>query len=748
MKKILACVAVCAITQVWAVSSYYTGSDNTTDSFSNPNLWSGRLAPSEDGSDQIDYLLARNRYVKTPGAQDDQVFHGKSLTVGEIGGAYGILVFQALAGNSVTTFDNDGLFLAYGALGCWNDGNPKPTIAGTVTVLLGMSVPFEIKMEKKNSVFTFAGKVEADSDKMLKVYNPSGLANTMVSFIGDLSDYRGVLSVADTQVHVSDLSAGTLLVNGAVILGSSNTDRMSVSNLSIAEGATLVVPAENQIGGTRNCSHLTVTGSMAIAGKVRVTLSPWNSGWSQGPTGQTEFPFLTVPVDSGVTSDDFECTFSAEPFVYPTYHVVERDNGDDTRTFLVRRRMYMQIEGDAHVFDPNDGTKFTWRLYDEGADCFSKASDSREYYTPFLERAAFAGHTFMMCADAGKMMRLKICAADLTMGDLRVQPPDEIYARNVYDDADEVTLRGGLWLATGGASGRVAFVIGGGSKSLEVASTIVGDADARMNGLDGTARMLTLSGDNAAWVGGMEVYSETANGNVFRVASNTALGGPLAAFRYDALILGANAILQPAVDGLLLGISTRGVYVNATRAVVDVPEGMTFGIDESVTFNGALAKTGEGTLQLGGTGRIASEAEDPRDSVLSVEAGAVQPLTTDCLAGIPLAFSNTGCLGFSPATDPSEGVETRGVVDPVLADGALLTARVLFSSEPQLGAGSVDVPVCTMTTAAKADAIRNRIKLLKPWKGFVAKLVEKSNGDGSVTFLANVSRTGLLLVVE
>lgn len=725
--------------------------------------WESNAIPD----DQHDYLLGskskttdKNDYNMRFGSSGDgATFTGRSLQIGEVGGR-SILLIDAI--NTALTFPHDGLILANGTLTSWYNNTAPIIIGGTVTVIAPASKPFTIQAAKPTTTVTLTDKLVGASGTKINLTNGANLLQFVFGF--DASEFFGEIEYVpgETQPRATIAStdfAGKVTAPGVAF--TLNKDASATfANMSLSGNTTLTVANDGSIGGTRQCGKLTVTNEFSLTDRMTVTLSPSCNTWKQGTDGHTVFPsFLTVPVGSDVDLDSFVCTQASNAGVfYPTFEInVATNETAGTKSFSVVRRSYYQVEvSSTYGYDPNDSTRFVWTgNYDAEGDYFSKMSDGRTFESPSAANLTFGGRSFTVASDPGQTHALRVRTPDITFDDLRMGSGAQIYSSGVYGGGSVYVLRGGLMLfkTPREAETRTTteFHVGGGWLSMEVASTITGSGDAALlGGEKGThvTRTLLFSGDNSAWTGGMLLAPASENAAIFGITRKEALGGALPEFRYDALTFGEHAILRPWADGIVLDDRTRGVYVNATRAVVDVPEGMTFGIDENVAFNGTLAKTGAGTLQLGGTGRIASEAEDPRDSVLSVEAGAVQPLTTDCLAGIPLAFSNTGCLGFSPAADPSEGVETLGLVDPVLVDGALLTAKVLLSEETLPGPGGVAVPICTMTTSAKADAIRNRIKLLKPWKGFKATLSEKANGDGSVTFIANVIRSGFFVIVK
>lgn len=746
MKTCVAVLATVLASAGWADN--YKGGDNTTDAFSNGSLWSGGVAPSAEGGSAIDYYIANGRYIKTPVAGADKAFHGKSLTLGAVGGATGNVVFQAVKDEETNTFENDGLFLANGWMTTWNDGNPYPTIAGKVTVLSPETAPFLVQLNKRNTRFTFKDAVESAVGTALKVYPSSDNAKlNFVQFAGDMSKFLGTLLISDATLILDNPLGGTLMFEKTAPIGTAITDRMTVQNLAILAGTTLTVPSDGVMGGTRQCAHLTVLGSASASAPVKVTISKWPTGWSQNVGGITDYPFLTVPSTCALKADDFETTWSESAFEYTTFCVTETDNGDGTKTLNVHRRGYVQEENGAAEWKDQSAGLFGYKHSmddDTNIVYFAKASVSRTYDTPGSATAELAAHSLVLHANEGQAMNLKIATLDCLISDLRVQASDSVFAANVYQNGAEATLRGGLWLAYGntGKNVKVLFTVGGDYyKSLVVASNIKGEADAKMNGIAGTPRTLTFSGDNSAWTGGMELVSGEAGSATFAITRKEALGGPLSAFRADALTIGENGIFG-VTDDVTLDEPTRGVTVAAATAVVTVPEEKTLTLGETVTYaDGAkLTKKGAGTLALGGAAVVA----DGASASLDVSEGFVKPLAAGALAGVTLSCGANGKFLYDVPAADATGIGATGLVDPVLADGATFRFSVAITERP---AETLSVPVCTLA-ADKVAAFKAAFKFGRTTPNTGCRLVEKPAGEGRVTLVAEVYPSGLLMIVR
>ena len=681
-------------------------------------------------------------------------FTGKSLQVGTVGGKLVVLVDESGTSTQLS-FPNDGLKFGRASFRAW-DNMPNAVINGNLTILSTSAYPSDFSASKANTTYTLSGKLIGSATSVLCLKEENDIAQLHFPLTFDASEFEGTL-VYDPHTKPVESTFGSITFNGTISATNSefkvpNGVSATVSRMAIrGTDVKLVAGVENAITGVKGSGLLSVEDIVLGEGaKLRYEQTAYPYTWKQGADGKTLWKFLTVPVESDLDLDKIvlDKRFSMTSGVfYPEFDIIVETNGT-TKTFVSRRRAYVQVEvSGPTVYSNNEkfyyGGEFVG--FDE-ADYFTKGSVARVHQTPQCERSTFAGKSFCLWME-GAQHGLQIRTHHCTIGDFRLQRGEPVEAAYVYNNADEANLYGGLLLFTNKsaiASAKARFIVGGFLKSLNIMSDISGSADAVMEtSTQGDAaaqpRTLTFGGNNTAWTGGMLVTNRTGVANRFVVTRGEALGGPLAAFRADALTLGANAIFAVTND-VAMSEPTRGMTVDGSAKVdVAANKSLTYGATVTFASGATLAKTGGGVLALGGKASVSGNA------ALDVQQGYVKPLETNCLDGVTLSFAQGAALLMEVPEAGADGVGRYGIVNPVLANGATLRVKVPFSSEPQTSNGKVSVPVCTVASGS-ASALKDRIVVEKPWENFVGKVGTQPNGDGTVTLLAEIMRSGMCVI--
>ena len=178
----------------------------------------------------------------------------------------------------------------------------------------------------------------------------------------------------------------------------------------------------------------------------------------------------------------------------------------------------------------------------------------------------------------------------------------------------------------------------------------------------------------------------------------------------------------------------------------------TLTLNNPVTYNGELIKTGAGVLALGGTALFTNgdPASEPQatSNVVSVAAGSLKPLAAAATDGLDIRFSGEAGLVL-PATSQTGlyGVRTGSSVSASTASGNIPTT---FDTT------GLDVGAQTFTfrlvTAADSETAAARAALLSlPSRvashAFVSRDVSE-NADGTFTVSATYERTGLILIIQ
>ena len=679
-------------------------------------------------------------------------FTGNSLQIGEVGKAH--IVFVDQTGTSTPlTFPGTGLIFGRASFRAW-DNVPNAVINGNLTILSTSTYPSDFSAAKANTTYTLSGKLIGSTTSVLCLKEENGDAQLHFPLTFDASEFEGTL-VYEPHTKPVESTFGSITFNGTISATNSefkvpNGVSATVSRMAIqGTDVKLVAGVENAITGVKGSGLLSVEEIVLGEGaKLRYAQTTYPGTWKQGADGKTLWKFLTVPVESDLDLDrivlDKRFSMTSGVF-YPEFDMVVETNGT-TKTFVSRRRAYVQVEVSAPTVYSNDEKFYYGTTLVDEADYFTKGSVARVHQTPQCERSTFAGKSFCLWME-GAQHGLQIRTHHCTIGDFRLQCGEPVEAAYVYNNADEANLYGGLLLFTNKsaiASAKARFIVGGFLKSLNIMSDISGSADAVMEtSVEGDAasqpRTLTFGGDNTAWAGGMLVTNRTGVANRFIVTRGEALGGPLEAFRADALTLGANAIFAVTND-VAMSEPTRGMTVDGSAKVdVAADKILTYGAAVTFASGATLAKTGGGVLALGGKASVSGNA------ALDVQQGYVKPLETNSLDGVTLSFAAGAALLMEVPEAGADGVGRYGIVNPVLANGATLRVKVPFSSEPQTSGGKVSVPVCTVASGS-ADALKDRIVVEKPWENFVGKVGTQPNGDGTVTLLAEIMRSGMCVI--
>lgn len=249
------------------------------------------------------------------------------------------------------------------------------------------------------------------------------------------------------------------------------------------------------------------------------------------------------------------------------------------------------------------------------------------------------------------------------------------------------------------------------------------------------------------------------------------LGGPLAAFTYNALTLeGWQALIARAGAGeaaVVLDEPTRGINAVGTPQFI-VDTGKTLSVSSPLTLTGVLKKKGTGLLALGGTtaprfcqssqltaAQVAS-AGLTETNVLLIAEGGLKPLSKTGVDGLAVRVGPSGSLRL--ALEPTGDAATYGFFNTawatpfaaVDASGAAdAAAKIAVAFE--LPAGGIEkksytVPVCTVAEAAAAS-LRGKFACASPAKNYSVKIAEVAGADpGTVTFVATVGPGGLTIL--
>ena len=288
-----------------------------------------------------------------------------------------------------------------------------------------------------------------------------------------------------------------------------------------------------------------------------------------------------------------------------------------------------------------------------------------------------------------------------------------------------------------------------------------------------------FSGDNSKFYGKIlinsNVYSDDCQTHAY-FTRKEAFGGGRASMTVNGLQFGCNTVLHiPSnsvitVDQVNLGFYLTGNVVakpQGNRGFVefDIGTNSVFALEEQLTFNNALRKTGPGTFALGGALKFQTAKSTYSDTpvagvtdgtnVLTIAEGVFRPLSSTAVDGLEVRFEDGAGLEIEATDDVADGIGRYGMVNSwstpfVLPEGGItVTVTDPGDKLKKLPKALRKVAIATLSMD-KAPALRGKMTGVMvsefPYAG--ATIEESDNGDGTVTFYAVPQGPGLILVIQ
>ena len=183
-----------------------------------------------------------------------------------------------------------------------------------------------------------------------------------------------------------------------------------------------------------------------------------------------------------------------------------------------------------------------------------------------------------------------------------------------------------------------------------------------------------------------------------------------------------------------------------------VNAGKTLTLANQVTYAGELVKAGAGTLELSGTTRFidgaAATAPVATTNMLTVSAGALKVSAKDAAKGLAVSFAE-GTKLIIPA-DSEYGYCNTTWDAPLTINTTSGKLPVEVEMTGNEGTGDITVPICTFNATAAADIPETAFKVLRASNKFRQKgpVTKRTNGDGSVTYLATLGLVGTQFLIR
>ena len=739
-------------------------------------------APSTDN----DYVVSGGKYIRV---RYDRSFNGNTISFGEVGGTAGDLIIQradAQVGHNIN-FANGGAYLNNGHFRPW-ESNRSPNIGATaqsrttgpLTVCSPESKPFQIvaaevtsSSKNTNNTITVSAPIKGAAGTALKLCaggNASmpAAADTF-TITGSLAEFYGKLivsgglaggayeSVPVQAVFEGITMGGTTVVQKDAQIRARYTDRTyTTAGLELKAGSVLLV---NNKPSESKCGKIAVTESLIVEKGAIVKLG--THPYSGSGFDAYEWVVLTLPASKG--------TIPLENFVCPD---VEGYPPCTLSTNLVDGVWQLVIRKAAHdVLQANDSTGTTINQALPSA-CTNAASwksgnapESGKMYlavngagglnawpvirTPYYSNTAtpfvFAGD----CLALGQGGNIFPCSKVVTFPCL-ILSQNTTYILSLASVPSY--LRGKLHLSS--SNDTYPQKIQAYMKGLNtIEAEVSGSGTLYIYGRNGSGNPygdIEFTALNTNFTGRIKLYanvtSKAASAESYcheRVFVTDArnLGGPLEAFRADALELADYSVLEARND-VDLNVANRGIKITGNAGFA-APGNATLTISNDITWNGTARKTGAGTLAIGGKPRIASGAT----AALAVEEGCLQVRATNAVDGVSVTFNDGAYLLVDAAA--TGDVATYGAVD-LSATPFGGTLPVAFDlPEPAEGQEYRfnDLAVATVVDAATAQTLASSATA-KKINGHNVTFSTRTNADGTGTVLASIGKNAFVIMLR
>ena len=256
---------------------------------------------------------------------------------------------------------------------------------------------------------------------------------------------------------------------------------------------------------------------------------------------------------------------------------------------------------------------------------------------------------------------------------------------------------------------------------------------------------LELSGDNSAWTGrawvgcGRSASAKEGLTNLtLRVTSAASLGGARDAFTFDAVKI-ADTCTLAVTETATFDAANRG-WCLMDGSTVSISSNKVVTMNETVTFGGAIKKTSEGTLVLGGAAKFYDSENDaatdtPNGASFRIVSGALGVTSAAALAGVDLAFSAGTKLLVFPE---SEGLTLSSA--PTFAGGTLPVELQIEDGYTEGAANILTLPSSVPFDASTLSVVRK--------KGYkIGPVTARTEGDNT-TYYVTISKVGLVILLQ
>ena len=712
--------------------------------------WNVNGGGTDAPSLQHDYLDEKF-VLRTPNTGSSFSFNGKSLQLGTAKSTDQAVLALCRNANATVDFANNGVKLVNGRFQPYVAAR-QYTFTGIYDVQAAPTLPFEFWIADTAShlamtnVFTGTFTGTGSLTILNYVSNPNGYA---ILCPADAADFSGTLRIGGVGDHDypvrlelqgSKTFGGTIQVgSGSSLLPQWGSTKWTIGALSLESGSTFLSKLANPTTST-----MTLTEGLETAYPVYVD-TPYKLDLARDPA---TFQVLTLPVEKGTIHPEHfvvKKQTTSFPDSLPWVGFTVTTNNAIASLNLVQRPIVYIATKDGG--NPTSGTGFDTeftntvafsdrRLTHADADyvCDREHNGWRLLAPP--EDLLDEGLTWRFTGASltiGTNVNFRSVAFTNDIPCLRLMAGSQFWPRAALGSRDAVVKGGTIHIGAMAGFHCVDLYVYRNAKTI-IESELVGNGRLTVRANSGSSvpsGTAILRGLNTGFVGKISVEAnDTANTDpgkaiTLLLEDGRNLGGELVSFAKDALELKHASTLAAERD-VDFSTPNRGLYVNGPSRI-SVAAGATLTVGNTITFNGTLTKIGVGRLLLNGSAAVESAA------TLAVGEGTIQAGNANALVGVDLSFANGTALIVDTTKDFGEkGVDLSGATTAVNVQLGFAADE----TEHELSA----YPLCTVPEGVTVTVAR-------PKRHFV-KLTTKSNGDGTVTYLADVGVTGAAIILR
>ena len=745
--------------QHWTNQYYYVDAEGV--------LKNGCKNPDPLSADD-DYVLRNNFGMHCSGT-----FTGKSLTIGEVNGDYGILT---LRGNTTFPVSSSFVCLANGYL--TRDGNGGYNFNGHIKIASPESKPFGVRATKTGAITNIGsepGSVSSEKETALLVGMTSlegGVfagRSASVAFRGDYSKYYGTVIVTSQYDNVTsskfygsgfqlggtvtDHFPGTIKIcgGGGLVLGKNVT----VGAMRFDEGSTIRTTVDFS---KKTCHAVTVTDSLTVNGKVSVTASfemksnpaKFSMPLIAGPKGCRIDPskFEFIPKVAGLANDDCPQL---------VHLAVETAEDVDTLCIVVEPLVSLKKAGSGSpdiTTVCNDGA-----YWSDGLPVHSDANYDF-HIKSYLTESWDCGGARSVIFRGGGSIQIDESNISLTV--------PCIYwtgTYSLYTGKNNVAVDGGRIFMDDAYSAVIVWN-GNDKRRFTIGSELVGTGILRVTSWDergDRSGWVVLGSKNKDYSGGFLVAGVGSNltpsNNVVNlcISDSDNLGGTLDSLNFRAVELKNYGRLYSEADVVLDSERNRGVFVN-TNGCIAAAEGKTLDIEWPITMYGSLWLTGKGAVKLSGPMRFydadtGSSVDDPgaEAAFVEVHGASLKVGSAACCDGATVSVWPDGEIVLP--IDPEDadvrkwGLRNVKTDVPFALAGGAESIKVRFEGDAVMPYGEVRTnAVCTVKESA-ANGVLAMLSNVKPY-GALAKCVSVPDGKGEATIYSVSIRKALTISIR